>query len=165
MKRIIIIGCGGAGKSTLSKELAKKLDLPLYHLDKIFWKPGWVEPPRSEFIAEQEKIIAEEKWIIDGNYISTIPLRAERADTIIYVNPPIRVCLYGALKRNFSKAERTDMAEGCVENFDMKFLSWIVTFRKHTAPKIEKILEENKSSKKIIELRSREEVNKFCTDI
>ncbi len=164
MKRIMIIGCGGAGKSTLSRQLAEKLELPLYHLDVLFWKPGWVESDREEFFEKLKKFSAEEKWISDGNYIKSIPILAEKADTIIYLDMPIPICFIGALKRNFSKKERPDMAEGCAENFDMKFFWWILTFRKHTAPRIEKILAGNKD-KNIIVLKSRKAVKDFLNNI
>ncbi len=164
MKRIMIIGCGGAGKSTLARELAPALNIPLYHLDVMFWKPGWVESDRAEFFEKQKTLAAQDTWIIEGNYNNSIPIRAERADTIIYLDMPIPLCFWGALKRNFSKKERPDMAEGCAENFDLKFFSWIVTFRKHTAPRIEKYLEEYKN-KNIIVLKSRKAVKDFLKNI
>ena len=164
MKRIMIIGCGGAGKSTLARELAPALDLPLYHLDVMFWKPGWVESDRPEFFEKQKTLVAQEKWIIEGNYNNSIPIRAERADTIIYLDMPVPVCFMGALKRSFSNKARPDRAEGCEEKFDLKFFWWIITFRKHTAPRIEKYLEEYKN-KNIIILKSRNAVKDFLKNI
>jgi adenylate kinase family enzyme len=96
----MIIGNAGAGKSTLAKALAQKLRLPLYHLDKIFWLPGWKEISREDMTAAVNKIISEDEWIIDGNYRRTIVYRAERADTIIYLNFQTINCLFGILKRN-----------------------------------------------------------------
>ncbi len=161
MNRIIIIGCGGAGKSTLSKEIASILNLPLYHLDKMFWLPGWVEKSRPLFYADQEKIISEDEWIIDGNYMNSIPIRIKRADTVIYLNMPILLCFYRAVKRFFKKAERHDIGEGCEEKLDKKFLWWILTFRVHTAPRINKILAEYKDKRIIIELKNRIQIKEF----
>ncbi|MBX7047005.1 MAG: hypothetical protein K1X86_14335 [Ignavibacteria bacterium] len=159
--RIIIIGSGGAGKSTLARKLAEKLNLPLYHLDKIHWLPGWKAISRDEFVRKQHEIFKEERWIIDGNYISTMAMRAEEADTIIFLDFNMFVCLKGVLKRYFSKEKRQDVAEGCKENLHLQFLYWIVTFRFHTKPKIKSILEQYKDRKKIFVLRKREEINIF----
>ncbi len=164
MKRIIIIGCGGAGKSTLSRQLAEELELPLYHLDVMFWKPGWVESDRAEFFEKQKTLVAKDEWVIEGNYNNSIPIRAERADTIIYLDMPVPVCFVGALKRSFSKKARPDRADGCEEKLDLKFFWWIMTFRKHTAPRIEKYLEEYKD-KNIIVLKSRKAVKDFLKNI
>lgn len=127
----------------------------------MFWLPGWVEKNRPVFYAEQEIIIAEDNWIIDGNYINSIPLRIKRADSVIYLNFPILLCFYRVIKRSFSKANRSDITEGCEEKFDLKFLWWILTFRIHTAPRIDKILNEYKSMKNIIILKNRKDTNNF----
>lgn len=164
-KRIMIIGCGGAGKSTLSRKLAAILNLPLHHLDKMFWLPGWVEKNRPLFYAEQEKIISDDEWIIDGNYMNSIPMRIQRADTVIYLNMPILLCFYGAVKRYFKKAKRDDIGEGCEEKLDKKFLWWILTFRFHTAPRINKILRQYKNISTIIELKSRKGVKIFLASL
>ena len=86
MERIVIIGCGGAGKSTLARQLGEKLDLPVVHLDGIFWLPGWVEMDRDEFDRRVREEMAKEIWIIDGNYNRTMPERIARCDTVIYLD-------------------------------------------------------------------------------
>lgn len=127
MKRILIVGRPGSGKSTLAVKLSEKLNLPLVHLDKIFWKDGWVETEREEFdsrlIAELEK----DSWIIDGNYGRTIPLRLKYADTVICFDYPKLLCIWRVLKRvftNYGKV-RPDMGENCPEKFDLEFLKFV----------------------------------------
>jgi adenylate kinase family enzyme len=165
LKRVLIIGCSGAGKSTLSRQIAPILNLPLYHLDKLYWKPGWVEPGEGEWESLVKEYIAKDSWIIEGNYTGTLPIRAHRADTIIYLNFPTPLCLYRVLKRIVQKKERPDMGEGCEERLDYKFLKWVATFRKHVSPRIEKILEENKKGKKIFELKSKKEAENLLSQI
>ena len=89
MKRILVIGCCGAGKSTFSKNLTEATGLPLYHLDRIFWSPNWVEQERSIFLQKMDAWLAQERWIIDGNYTRTLDRRISKADTIFFFDFPI----------------------------------------------------------------------------
>jgi adenylate kinase family enzyme len=83
MRRVLVIGISGAGKSTFSQALATKTGLPLIHLDKEFWRPGWVQTPRQEWRARVSELAARERWIMDGNYDSSLDLRLPRADTVL----------------------------------------------------------------------------------
>ena len=85
VKRVMVIGCSGAGKSTLAIRLGRRLGLPVVHLDQRFWKPGWVETPDDEWDERMRELVAEERWVIDGNYGRTQVMRMERADTIIFL--------------------------------------------------------------------------------
>ncbi len=87
MDRIAIIGSAGAGKSTLAILISNLVDLPLFHLDRLFWKPGWVETPKPEFSIIVEEVARKTKWIIDGNYSRTIDIRLKAADMIIFKHP------------------------------------------------------------------------------
>ncbi len=111
-QRILIIGNGGAGKSTFSKFLRSKLNLPLYHLDKYFWKPNWQKTETEEWTEIIESLIAKEKWIIEGNYTRTFGLRARRADLIFFFDCSRLHCLYGIYKRalngKFKNVKRDD---------------------------------------------------------
>lgn len=84
MRRIAVIGCGGAGKTTLSRELGEILKLPVYHLDSFFWNPGWVPTPPEEWRRIQEELVSRDEWIMDGDYGGTLDIRFGRADTIIF---------------------------------------------------------------------------------
>ena len=124
MKKIMIIGCGGSGKSTLAKDLHKITGLELIHLDRIFWTPGWKELPREEWIEKNKKILAEkESWIMDGNYGSTMDMRLEKADTIIFMDTPTQVRLFRVLKRivkHYGRS-RPDMPDNCPEKSVLNF--------------------------------------------
>jgi adenylate kinase family enzyme len=99
MKRVVVIGSGGAGKSTFSRRLHAATGLPLIHLDRLFWRPGWTEMPNEEWRATNEMLVKAEAWIIDGNYGGTMDVRLAAADTIIFLDLPRLVCLYRVLKR------------------------------------------------------------------
>ena len=166
MKRVIVIGCGGSGKSTLSRVLSEKTNLPVVHLDKLFWKEGWVNISREEFDNLLNEELKKEEWIIDGNYDRTLKERLKKSDTVIYLDYPRMTCLLGVVKRvlsNYGKV-RADMAEGCPEKFDLEFIKWIWNFNKEHRDKFYKILKEEKD-KQIYIFRNRKECNKFVKNL
>lgn len=131
MQRILIIGSPGAGKSTLSRTLAGRLGLPHHPLDQLFWLPGWVERDRAEGRTELAGILERDRWIIDGNYGSTLPMRVARADTVVWLDYPTWLCLTRAVRRwwQYRGKTRPDMTEDCPERFDLEFMLYIVNFR------------------------------------
>ncbi|QFK70566.1 DNA topology modulation protein [Pradoshia sp. D12] len=132
MKKIMLIGSGGSGKSTLARQLGEKLNINVYHLDSLFWKPKWVGVPKEEQIQVQYELVTKEYWIIDGNYSSTMDIRINAADTIIFLDIPRTICIYRAFKRMFQYQNKTrpDMGEGCEERFSFEFLKWIWEYPK-----------------------------------
>ena len=130
MNKVIVAGVSaGAGKSTFAKNLGDRLNIPVHHLDSYFWKPGWIERDPEEFRDAQHQLVGGDAWIIEGNYASSMDIRLAEADTFIYLELPLRVCIYRVLKRwiqNYGKT-RPDMAAGCAEKMDKAFLKFIVT--------------------------------------
>ena len=114
MQRIIIIGICGAGKSWLAKKLGIKLNRPVYHLDHLYWKPGWKESRPEEWHPKLKNILKENNWIIDGNFSSTLELRLKRADTVILLAFNRWIALRSAIWRSLSKLgqNREDMTPG-----------------------------------------------------
>ena len=166
MERLIIIGCGGAGKSTLARKLGEVLDLPVVHLDKLFWKPGWVETTAEEFDALLAMELAKDKWIMDGNFNRTMPERIKRCDTIIYLDFSRFTCLMGVLKRiitTYGKV-RPDMGEGCPERIDLDFLKWVWNFNKNKRESYYKLLNEAENVETIV-LKNRRAVKLFLNSL
>lgn len=163
MKKVVIIGSGGAGKSTFARRLHEITNLPLIHLDKIFWKPNWTETPKEVWRETIESLVKKEEWIMDGNFGGTMNIRFQACDTIIYFDMPRLLCIYRAFKRisSYYNQTRPDMGAGCQEHFDLKFFVWIWNFQKTTKPRIEENLRLFASDKNIIRLTSRKEVEKF----
>ncbi len=166
MKKVVVIGCGGSGKSTLAIKLGKATGLPVYHLDRIFWQPSWESLPKDIWREKQKELVSREEWIVDGNYGSTLEIRLQASDTIIYLDMPRWLCLYGALKRFFQYRGkvRPDMTEGCKERITWEFFSWIWNYRKTKRPETLAMLETLKEEKKVLILRSRKEVDAFLRD-
>ena len=136
MQRVLIIGPCGAGKSTLASTLGPLLDLPIFHMDQLNWKPGWVESSKEELRAKLQDITATKRWLIDGTYGGTLRERLERADTVVYLDYPVRLCAARLLRRiwTFKGRARPDMSEGCTERFDLGFLLYLL--RWNSGPRI-----------------------------
>jgi len=99
MRRVLVIGSGGAGKSTFARRLAQCAGLPLIHLDAIYWKPGWLETPKEEWTQVVESLLAGERWVMDGNYGGTLEQRLASCDTVVFLDLPRSLCLWRAAVR------------------------------------------------------------------
>ena len=161
MKRILIIGCAGAGKSTLARALSEKLDVPIIHLDQLYWDANWQMRESEVFTALVAKAVEGECWIMDGNYTSTMPLRLEKADMLIHLDMPRWRCLWRVFWRTIKhyRRSRADMPEGCVERFDWEFTKYIWSFNRERRPKLLRILSEVKGQR--VTLRSPSDVKEF----
>ena len=167
MKRVMIIGCGGAGKSTLARKLGDKTGLPVIHLDQIFWSPGnWQHLIREEFDVLLIREMEKPAWILDGNYDRTMELRLEQCDTVIYLDYSRWVCLLQWFKRvitHWGKA-RPDMAPGCAEWFDPEFFRWMWNFNRDHRKQYCEILSAQKN-KTIYIFKNRRQLRKFLDAI
>ena len=162
MKKIIVIGCPGSGKTTFAKRLGEAMRLPIYHLDAIWHKPDKTHIPREKFDLRQEEIFATEEWIIDGNYRRTVEMRVNACDTVILFDLPTKVCIEGALAR-VGKV-RADMP-WIESELDPQFKDEIERFSGKVLPEIYGILERYKNDKKIIIFKSRDEADEFLINI
>src|SRR5262245_61476551 len=127
MKKILVVGSGGAGKSTFARRLSNILDIDVVHLDTHYWKPGWVGTPEGEWRDNIEALVERDSWIMDGNYSNTLDIRLKACDAVIFLDLATRVCLWRVIKRmvEYRNRKRPDLAEGCRERFDLDFLLWV----------------------------------------
>lgn len=99
MKRVLVIGCMGAGKTTFALELGKRLNIPVHHLDTYFWKENWTPTPQAEFIEMQNSLMREDEWILEGNFTKSLPNRTKHADTIFLFDLPKPVLFWRVIRR------------------------------------------------------------------
>lgn len=165
MQRLLVIGPCGAGKSTLSTVLGKKLDLTVFHMDQLNWRPGWIESSKDEIRARLADIVVTDRWLIDGNYGGTLAVRLEHADTIVYLDYPIRLCVLRLLRRiwKYRGQSRPDMTEGCPERFDLAFLFYLM--RWNSGPRIRTETQLKGHEAKIIRLQSPQELDRWMDSL
>lgn len=159
--KIAIIGNSGSGKSTLGFELNKLLNIPLYHLDQYYWKPGWEEPDYYEFTQIHNNLCDQDNWIIEGMNTRILEYRFLAADIIIFLDIPTYKSLFRVLKRVITNLGKVTFAgpKGCPEKIpDLKFLKFILTFRKKRKPKINFLLECYKTKKQIFIIKNKNDL-------
>jgi adenylate kinase family enzyme len=155
--RILVIGCSGTGKSTLAQAIAKLRGLTYVSMDRdFFWLPGWRLRPREESIKLMKEMVAEPRWVIDGNSPGTLPLRLPRTDLVVWCRPPRHVALSGVFRRwlRFRGKTRPEMADGCPEQLDWAFLRYIWTFEREEVPQFMEMLALHGRDVPVLTLRS-----------
>ena len=160
-KRVAVIGCPGGGKSTFSRALRDRVDLPLYHLDAIYWREDRTHLSREEFYPLMREIIAREEWIIDGNYNSTLEWRVAACDLLIFLDYPTEVCLEGVRARRGQK--RSDMP-WVQEEDDEEFLEFIRAFETESRPRILEWIKKY-PDKAVVTFRTREEAEGYLAGL
>lgn len=169
MEKILIIGNAGSGKSTFSKKLAQKLQLPLVHLDKIYWTGNWDHLSREEFDEALQKELIKPQWIIDGNFNRTFPHRLQYCDTVFFFDLPAISCFWGITKRifqNYGKT-RTDMGGNCPEYFDKQKISLykgVLNFNKTRRQDYYELLQ-NATNVKVVIFRSRKQADRYFEEL
>ena len=147
MKKVLILGCPGAGKSTFARKLRDKTGLPLYYLDMIWHKPDRTTITKQEFDAKLSEIIKQEEWIIDGNYGRTLEMRFKECDTVFFLDLPTNVCLAGVEGRIGSEREDMPWQE---EELSAEFRNFIINFSRDEIPEINEMLRKYKNKNIIV---------------
>ncbi|WP_243420718.1 AAA family ATPase [Micromonospora globispora] len=167
MQRILIVGSPGAGKSTLSHEVARRLDLPLIHLDRHYWRPGWVASDEARFRAEVAGIAARPAWVMDGNYGATLDLRLPRADLLVLCDPPRLLCLARVLRRRWvhRATPRSDLPAGCPERIDLEFLRYVWHYPRRSRHRVFAALDVATPRPALVRLRRRADVRRWLATL
>ena len=162
MKKIVVVGCPGSGKSTFARKLQEKTGLPLYYLDMIWHKPDKTTLTKEEFDEKLHELIARDEWIIDGNYSRTLEPRLQACDTAFVFDLPLEVCLAGAQARVGTK--RIDMPWEETE-LSQEFLNYILSFSQQQLPRLLQLAQQYSAQKQVVFFRSRQECDDFLKSL
>lgn len=167
MKKILIIGSGGAGKSTFARWLGAALDIEVIHLDAHYWLPGWVEMPKPDWQQRVEELTRRDAWVMDGNYSGTFDVRLAACDTIIFLDIARTVCLWRICKRwlKYRNRRRPDMGVGCNEQLNLEFIQWVWNYPQRSRPKVMALLQACDQSKRVFHLQSQADVESFLAGL
>ena len=159
MKKIIVIGCPGSGKSTFSIALHDRTGIPLVHLDMLKWNADRTTVSREVFMERLQRVLKLDEWIIDGNYSSTMELRMQACDTVFFLDYPLEVCVSGIEERRGKP--RPDMPWVETEE-DAEFMEFIRNYNMQSRPEVLELLEKY-ADKNIVTFKSRSEAEEFLT--
>jgi len=167
MRKVLVIGPGGSGKSTFARRLGELLEIQVKHLDAFYWRAGWTKPSNEDWVNTVTELASGDAWIMDGNFGGTLELRLKHCDTIIFLDMPRLLCLWRVTKRRlrYRNRSRPDMAEGCAEKLDFEFIDWVWNYSRRSRPKVVRLLNEHSGSKQVVWLRSNAEVERFLHDL
>lgn len=151
----MIVGCGGAGKSTLALEMSKRFGLPVVHLDKLWWMPNWQTRSEQEFDELLGVELAKNDWIIEGNFFRTFKTRLSYADFCIFLDYDTKLCIQSVYERaeKYKGTSRPDMTEGCNEHVDDQFKNWITSFKENVRPSMLSDLKNSSIPYKVFQTR------------
>lgn len=165
MDRIAIIGCGGSGKTYLANQLAAVLNLPLTHLDAVYYDADWNALPAEEFAALQEKLAAEPRWLIEGNYASSLPIRLARADTVIFLDLPALTCLAAIGQRRWHYRGGQHTKDGVYDRITWDFVRYIWGYRKTMRPRVQGLLDKHGGNATLVTLTSRRQAARYLAQL
>ena len=168
MKKVIVIGCPGSGKTTFAEKLQKCTELPLYYLDAIWHRPDKTHIPREEFDGRIGEIFATDAWIIDGNYNRTLPHRLSYCDTVFYFDFSTLRCLWGVTWRVLTNLGRVrdDMGGNCRERFSLSFYKSILGFNKAHRERYHSLLEQAaQDGKTVVIFHNRRQVKRYLNTL
>jgi adenylate kinase family enzyme len=161
---VLVLGPGGAGKSVLARELAGTTGLPLIHLDREYWGPGWTKPERDIWVRKIDCLLAGDAWIADGTHVDTLDHRLTRADGVILLDYSRWVALRGVALRLLRRLgrRRADLAPGCRNRLDRDYAAWVMSnYARVTRPAIAECLAAHADHVAVITLRNRRHAQRW----
>ena len=164
MDRIAIIGCGGSGKSRLARELDVVLGITPVHLDGLYYDQDWKPLAKEPFAALQRDLMTAPRWIINGNYATSLPVRLEAAVTVIFLDLPAWICLWGIIQRQLRHGGGQHDAIGVCDRITWNFIRYIAGYRKQMVPRIRQLIADHAGDAQIVVLRSRYAVPRYIAD-
>ncbi|MGH7743680.1 MAG: topology modulation protein [Candidatus Dormibacteria bacterium] len=162
MQRIAIIGCGGSGKTTIGRRLAAQIGTTITHLDVVYYDDQWNKTDPDKFAALQEELVAADRWVIDGNYAATLPIRLKSADTVIFLDLPALTCLWGIVQRRWKYRGGQHTTTGVYDRITWGFLKYVWGYRREMAPCVRALIAEHAGHADVRIVTSRRAANRLA---
>ena len=161
MDRVVVVGCGGSGKTHLARRLGAALNVKVVHLDSIYYDCDWNPLPQDDFAALQRELVASRGWVIEGNYASTLPIRLAQADTVIFMDLPPWTCLWGLLQRRLRHGRGQHDAIGVYDRITWGFIRYVWTYRRDMRPRVRRLIDEHADQAIVEVLASRHRARRW----
>lgn len=164
---MMIVGNGGAGKSCLAREVAARTQTPLVCLDALYWGPGWTPTAPERWREIQREALRGPDWIADGNYGGTLDVRLALADVVVLLDPPRVLCVLSIIRRRWRhrRLPRPDMAPGCAERLDLRFLLYVWSYPSRHRPSVLAKVHAAGRDGALVRLRSRREARAWLSTL
>jgi adenylate kinase family enzyme len=163
--RVAIIGCGGSGKSHLARALGALLGITPVHLDGLYYDRNWNPLDQEQFAARQRDLVTAPRWIIDGNYASTLPIRLQAADIVVFLDLPAWACLSGIIQRRLWHGGGQHDAIGVYDRITWNFLRYLAGYRNRMAPRLRQLIAGHAGDAQVVVLRNRRAVRRYLAGI
>jgi adenylate kinase family enzyme len=167
MRRVLVLGSSGSGKSTFTSRLGRALGVEAIHLDSHFWRPDWTATPKADWHRTVSELSERDAWVMDGNYPDLLEMRIQRADTVVFLDYPRLVCLWRCVRRYLRHrgSNRPELAAGCDEKIDWEFLKWIWFYPQNVTPFILSTLKSHADRVRVFRLQGDRAVKRFLADL
>lgn len=165
MNKVVVVGCGGSGKSVLARRLATAAGLPVVHLDGIYYDDDWNPLSKEDFAARQRDLVQEPAWVMDGNYASTMPIRLAAADAVIMLDLPAPACLWGILRRRLRYRGGQHADVGVYDRINWSFVRYIVGYRRTMAPRVKAMVADHAPHAQLYAPRSRRQARRLVDEL
>lgn len=164
VRKVVVLGCGGSGKSSVARALGHLLDASVTHLDSVFYDEDWNELPLPAFEARQRTLVAEPRWVIEGNYHSTQAVRLHACDTVVFLDLATATCLWGVLWRQLRNGAGQNPATGEYNRIHLGVIRYIRTYRRTMRPKVLGDIQRHARHATVVTLTSRRQVRRWLRD-
>ena len=155
MERVVVVGCCGSGKSYVAREIGRLTGAPVTHLDAIYYDDEWNTAPMDDFADAQRELVAAPRWVIDGNYNSTLEIRLRACDTVVFVDVPTRSCLWGMVSRQLRHGAGQHSANGVYNRINAGVVKYVLGYRRSMRPRVLSKVEAYAGHARVVSLRSR----------